>query len=324
MSQCLPDGAVPPEAVYATAYGTDMTLSVKVVDERDRPVENAKVSFFSGPWRQPTETGAVTDSDGVASVRTKSTGAVEAHIQKTGWHSSFVTLHRPRSNGELFHGKAPANDVRVTGKAVLRERRNESPPEFNRRHWTISVPAQSAWHGFDLSARDFVAPGHQGVVADFEVLLEPHSEQYQTPHGNLVACKTEDRLRIRFLRPGDGWYADAAPFPESSFKYAYAVDPEKFSTGELAFSAKTQWTRCGRATRKRVVKPGLADGSYIVIRTRSIQDGDGNIASARYLVIDSTKFLDPGWTRYRCGGIGLGGYLLDSAAPPNLENLSFW
>jgi hypothetical protein len=155
-----------------SVHGLGMVkLTIKVVDEDDKPVEGADVRLcFKGGCLKKDATKGKTDINGLFiasgySVDGVTGGAVEKEgYYYSGYHHDFFTttlgMYQPW-NKEI--------------KVVLRPKIKPVPMYARRKTLEpLKIPAVGRKVGFDLIKFDWVIPYGQGTVADFVFLLDSH------------------------------------------------------------------------------------------------------------------------------------------------------
>ena len=164
----------------------------------------------------------------------------------------------------------------------------------------ITVPAFGQWMGFDLEIFDLCPPYGKGIHKD--VLL-----RYVFDRDPIVRGKTYASMEMSFtnnphagayILKKDGW---------SDFQSCYVADTNN------TFSIKSFKYESSR-TREEIFKnEDFPEDSYIVFRTRTSVDRDGNLISAHYGKIYG------GWDYPR--QLHFGGTLFNSIPnDPNLED----
>ena len=271
--------------------------TIEVVDQDGKPVKDATVEmgFWGGPngseyGSKATSKKQQTPTSGVVEIEGENTiGESGIIVSKSGYYEAWAKYRAPQlKNGrwEPWNGKV---------RMELKEIRNPIPmyvfttapssPVF-----VLRFPKEKPDGpvGFDLFARDFVAPYGKGITADLILAREPAS----APDGG-------NRLLMRFGNPLDGI---AGPFENdmhSKFKSDYEAPVEgyrsefRFENGYLRVylneKAKTSFTEKSTIARSHC---------WFAIRLRTQQDSTGTVVSAHYCkIIDypdvTAKVVEP-------------------------------
>ncbi len=163
--------------IYAVGM---VKVTIKVVDEQQKPVEGANVRVcLRGGCLKTDSIKGVTDNDGLFSVSGFSPdGQVGGAVEKdgyyySGYHADFLTttlgMYQPW-NKEI--------------KVVLRPK-IKPVPMYVRWRW-VTIPAVGKEIGFDLMKFDWVAPHGLGTVADFVLNLDSRYQSYDDRDSNLT------------------------------------------------------------------------------------------------------------------------------------------
>jgi hypothetical protein len=151
--------------------------------------------------------------------------------------------------------------------------------------------------GFDLEKGDWMKPHGKGTTADLNV-------RYEYEKGTLPALYYRGAVFFAFTNKHDGAYVmkkDAF----SSFKSVYQADTNAVYRQEFAFV----YDRLSGTIKENTNFPA---SDYLIIRTRSRTDEDGNLISANY-----AKIYGPITTSD--GGVHVNFYFNPSENDPNLE-----
>jgi len=250
---CSPD--------LAQAFGM-AKVTVKVVDETDKPVEAAEVKlcFFGGCLEKDIVQG-VTDNTGIYSISgSSSDGVIGGSVHKEGYYySTFGNSFTRRTLGMW----QPWNKEL---KVLLRPMVN--PVRMYVRSKKITIPIANKELGFDLIKFDWVAPYGLGTVADFIFKVETRFKNY----GDCAAT-----LTTTFSNKYDGI---------QSFKLDMGGDfgdGSRFRTPRHAPETGYQdklVTRYDTSSPETYVYQTM--DTYYFFRVRSEMDENGNLKRAMY------------------------------------------
>ena len=141
-------------------------ITVKVVDEKGKPIESAKVGvgFGENSQRKENPVDGSTDSEGRFSASAKCNGYIGFKVAKPGYYMSFGNYDFKYENKGIIRWEPWNPEVAI----VLR--RIENPvPMYARdtRQSPIEIPVLNKDVGFDLIAFDWVKPYGLGSHSDF-------------------------------------------------------------------------------------------------------------------------------------------------------------
>ena len=146
---------------YASMYGADGKITLKVVDSNGVPVEGANVNswFWMGDLiSQGSTVNTTTDLNGLAELMEKNIGDISFNIKKEGYYTTrlryyFSILgHDCVKDGRWL----PWNP---TLEVVLKEKRNPVDLKFHKIFKTFPL---NTYVGFDFSCNDFIEPYGNG------------------------------------------------------------------------------------------------------------------------------------------------------------------
>ena len=286
----------------ATEYGAKIRTTYVIVDDCGNPVPDVKVHIWLG-LENHKDGGKVyydyTDSSGRYVLDSKTTGLVRYSFVKDGYYETEGELRLEGAEDKqnaVRDGKwQPYGECkRITLKRV----RNPTAKPFH--HGNFPVPAFGQWMGFDLERFDLCPPYGKGIHND--ILL-----RYVFDRDPIVRGKTYASMEMSFtnnpyagayILKKDGW---------SDFQSCYVADTNN------TFSIKSFKYESSR-TREEIFKnEEFPEDSYIVFRTRTTVDRDGNLVSTHYGKIYG------GWDYPRL--LHFGGTLFNSIPnDPNLED----
>lgn len=122
-------------------------------------------------------------------------------------------------------------------------------------------PLKNGRFGFDMEKGDWTVPHGKGEVADFILRREESNGVY--------------RAVLEFEGPFNGAYKQKQE-SSTSFKSTYRAD-----TNHVYVQTMDIWTK-KRMGKETVRSQFVSDEEYLVIRSRSVVDADGNLKSCNY------------------------------------------
>ena len=139
----------------------------------------------------------------------------------------------------------------------------------------LNIPEQGKWLGYDFEQYDWLPPHGEGKIADVEVYF--YSEFYEDNW-------RRDFLKLRFPYPEAGAYVMQKD-NSSALKSVYHADKSQAYQQELSFYGPVERNinylfrefRDGESERRIISKD-----EYLIFRTRTKVDKDGNLVEARY------------------------------------------
>jgi len=287
----------------AEADGAKMKMTFVVVDNDNNAVSNAWIQggmYCDTGASMGTEFAGYTDGSGRFTISGKTTGRVVYSITKENYYqtSSEYDFARkePGYTPTVNKGKWQPYGLEYTVMIKRIYAATAKPFSFG----YITVPAFGQWMGFDLERFDLCPPYGKGIHND--ILL-----RYVFDRDPIVRGKTYASMEMSFtnnpyagayILKKDGW---------SDFQSCYVADTNN------TFSIKSFKYESSR-TREEIFKnEEFPEDSYIVFRTRTTVDRDGNLVSAHYGKIYG------GWDYPRL--LHFGGTLFNSTPnDPNLED----
>ena len=286
----------------ATEYGAKIRTTYVIVDDCGNPVPDVKVHIWLG-LENHKDGGKVyydyTDSSGRYVLDGKTTGLIRYWFVKDGYYKSEGELH-------LEGAEDKQNAVREgkwqpygqTQRVVLKRIINPTAGPFH--YGDLPVPAFGQWMGFDLEKFDLCPPYGKGIRKD--VLL-----RYVFNKDPLVRGKIYASMEMTFTNNPYGGAYVLKKDKWSDFQSCYAAD-----TNDL-FSINAFKCEISRTREEIFKRENFPEDSYIVFRTRTTVDRDGNLISAHYGKIYG-GWSYPRWLRF-------GGTLFNSIPnDPNLED----
>lgn len=248
------------------------TLTIRVVDDDGRPVEDANVrvaTFFSqGGEERSLNFRTKSDHRGFAHFEERLTPHIHIHVTKQNHYETRKDIYA------LFHryGHITTEDEPI--ELALREIRNPIPMVgviFRK-----ALKEESGRIGFDLKVGDWVAPHGLGNEVDFFAQITRDIESRERYHSVLT---------ITFPNEYDGIFSVTDDFSDSRFKTPRTAPMEGYVN---AFDSVKS-----RDGLERSWDPN-APPEYFVLRTRTQTDDTGNLISANYTVtVEGPEIVGP-------------------------------
>lgn len=291
------------ELENAEADGAKMKMTFVVVDNDNNAVSNAWIQggmYCDTGASMGTEFAGYTDGSGRFTISGETTGRVVYSITKENFYQTSseydFARNEPGYTPTVNKGKWQPYGLEYTVMIKRIYAATAKPFSFG----YITVPAFGQWMGFDLEMFDLCPPYGKGIHKD--ILL-----RYVFDRDPIVRGKTYASMEMSFtnnphagayILKKDGW---------SDLQSCYVADTNN------TFSIKSFKYESSR-TREEIFKnEDFPEDSYIVFRTRTSVDRDGNLISAHYGKIYG------GWDYPR--QLHFGGTLFNSIPnDPNLED----
>ncbi len=277
-------------------------FKVKVMDEDGRPIKQArvdaflKINGFGASGFKYNEKHELTNEDGIAEIKGACDGNVLFYVRKAGWHSSCRTefCFIDMNNFSLHDGKW--QPYGMTHEIILRPIQNPIP--MIRPHGLDLAhvfPKTGDSIGLDLFACDWVGPSRKGETVDviFTYRKEENSKGYR------------ETLTLTFPNKGDGVYRlPCRKWSTFQTEYHASTDSNLYQDHlafhrEIAYKASSSgWTPNGRS-EVIVAKNDLGIDDYLILRTRTQLDENGQVVSCHYS--KTTTAIDLLKGRFRIG-----------------------
>jgi hypothetical protein len=283
-----------PEEVQATSYGADTKVVFLVRDDQGMVVSNAlvKAGFYLN-GKQGNSVRAYTGTNGILVAEKTSVGEINYWINKEGYYETSGRLNFVRngvSNGRW-------RPYGMTNTVVLKRKVNPVAMCVRRRGDGILPPVKNEFLGFDLERGDWVAPHGAGKVVDLHI-------KYECEPGVPPQLYCRSVVTLSFTNRFDGAYRlEKEPF--GAFPSVYRADTNAHYRQELRFAYD-------RLSGKPKEDTRLPESGYLVLRTRSVTDKDGNLVSAHYSKVYGPIEAD-------VGGVYFSSYFNPNENDPNLE-----
>ena len=257
---------------YGEMYGAKAKECFYVVDQDGKQVKDARIrgAFWTGGGINDYEpVDGLTNTNGEYVAEGKSQYKLRYTVSKDGYYST---------NGEVLYvgtWSVPAvkdgkwQPYGTQRKIVLKQIKN--PLNCGRVCGLkdFKVPVFDKWIGFDFDRHEFIPPYGSGSYADALlrfVLYRPSKKEYHM------------KMEVSFTN--------------QPYAGAYAVKKDKFSELQSVYKANTNADyksmfvySYDRFPDKRPIVNKLSKDEYLVFRTRTKVDTDGNLISARYGVL---------------------------------------
>ena len=256
--------------------GADAKIIYRVVDDEGIPVEGATAHI----WFRTTHPKLIIDDwivhtavNGVFVAKHKTNDRVSCGIDKEGYYHSSdrITFSDPQVYEKVVDGKwQPYGTTRIVSLRPIKNLGKLRVFPDSKRMCRWKIPAHDRWIGFDLEAFDWVEP---------------------------VGTGKHDDVLIRFRAEMKNQYFDFRfdmdiSFTNNPYAGVYEQKKNKFSMFEWDYNANTNKVfkdglsfMCEKRPGKRGVTKCLAEDSYLVFRTRTKVDENGNLKEAHYGVI---------------------------------------
>ena len=268
-----------------------MSFEVNVVNEQGLPIEKATVVGCLEMNVYELKYNVVkkdTDGYGHVQINGRCDGKVRFYVMKEGWYTSsnWDLLFYSLGNVSLLDGKW--QPYGLTHTIVLRPIKKQIPMCQPRGHFSCDFPKPGMPIGLDLMACDWVAPYGKGETADLLLL-------YSIADGD---DRKSEKLEISFPNKGDGLYRKPR-FRGSwySTDYNASTDNEDYKP-TLEFHRKVKYklitSGWGKGEKDEIVmsRNMFTDNEFIVLRTRTKLDENGDVSSCHYSkIIGPIQFI---------------------------------
>jgi hypothetical protein len=253
-----------PEVERARLRGAQGRVTLRITDSADMPVEDAKTSvafWASDSLPDVISRDGTTDTNGYYVATGITRDRMGYLIEKDGYYSTHGELSFYR-HGEDCVENGRWQPWNPTNTIVLKERR--IPATMFAQKVEVIIPVMDKAIGFDLEQADWVAPYGEGRNAD---LLFTYNAEYE---GTQEYSK---RLSLSFSNSKDG--LRTYPLNKSSeLMSLYEAPANGYESSLLLERARTR-------TEVALSEEFGAD-KYLIFRTRTVTDDEGNIISANY------------------------------------------
>jgi len=257
---------------YAHRHGARVQETICVVDQDGKPVANAQLygGLTTGDDKDDYAIiKGVTDTNGQFLVVGKCTDFMRCQASKPGYYASEfrVSYLDTHAVPAVKDGRWQPYGNRHT--IVLKQMVNPQPMLCRDALNSIAIPKHNAWLGFDFEQYDFVSPYGNGksndVLLRFDLNRPSNDEYYMT-------------MKVSFTN--------------QPYAGAYKLKKDAGSELKIVYEANTNGCfnqnfiyRFQRGKDTSPIYDRLQDDEYLVFRTRTCVDKDGNLISAHYGVI---------------------------------------
>lgn len=266
------------EFQQAIRYGATAQVSVRIVDDSQKPVSGVTVeSRFDGALRsRGCVVTVTTDTNGMAIVTGKAGKSVAIRATKPGYYGVSDQICFISQGQGVEDGKwKPWNVMRTL---ILRPVKNPVAQKMPIDDWRIAK-TPSAWIGFDIEKYDFVKPHGNGEVADMEIKYEVDGHDLKNLDGM--------DIYIRFPWNYAGAYYQNRCMT-SDFKDAYFAVTNAVYLKDFHFFDHT--VRDGHGHVVRHDKQIFDNSKAMIVRSRCVVDEEGRLKEARYSQITHFRF----------------------------------
>lgn len=253
-----------------TNWNSNVEVRFKVVDDAGLIVSNAVIStntqrdrlanlgHADSPQRKII---AITDTNGCARIEFPCySGEFSSYVSAMGFypeHKKNLRFNYARDSVFFAHLLEHEKHLSFT----MRKKLNPIPCFGYGAGEDFPFPLKNGRFGFDMEKGDWTVPHGKGEVADFILRREESNGVY--------------RAVLEFEGPFNGAYKQKQE-SSTSFKSTYRAD-----TNHVYAQTMDIWTK-KRMGKETVRSQFVSDEEYLVIRSRSVVDADGNLKSCNY------------------------------------------
>ena len=253
-----------------TNWNSNVEVRFRVVDDAGLIVSNAVIStntqrdrlanlgHADSPQRKII---AITDTNGCARIEFPCySGEFSSYVSAMGFypeHKKNLRFNYARDSVFFAHLLEHEKHLSFT----MRKKLNPIPCFGYGAGEDFPFPLKNGRFGFDMEKGDWTVPHGKGEVADFILRREESNGVY--------------RAVLEFEGPFNGAYKQKQE-SSTSFKSTYRAD-----TNHVYVQTMDIWTK-KRMGKETVRSQFVSDEEYLVIRSRSVVDADGNLKSCNY------------------------------------------
>ena len=253
-----------------TNWNSNVEVRFRVVDDAGLIVSNAVIStntqrdrlanlgHADSPQRKII---AITDTNGCARIEFPCySGEFSSYVSAMGFypeHKKNLRFNYARDSVFFAHLLEHEKHLSFT----MRKKLNPIPCFGYGAGEDFPFPLKNGRFGFDMEKGDWTVPHGKGEVADFILRREESNGVY--------------RAVLEFEGPFNGAYKQKQE-SSTSFKSTYRAD-----TNHVYAQTMDIWTK-KRMGKETVRSQFVSDEEYLVIRSRSVVDADGNLKSCNY------------------------------------------
>jgi len=256
-------------AWFGNPYLSEVSMTIKAVDDMKQPVSNALVSigYDQGEYdrvKQPSidlVRKGLTATNGIFSATEKILNTkVWYSVQKEGWYTHYGKYAFKR-NRETKKWDPPC----ATNTVVLKKIKNPIPMYVKRVN--LGVPEYKTKLGFDLDKGDWVTPYGSGIHTDLVALAECDDPKDM--------FNQNFRMIISFPNEKDGIIADGVYDSNSGSRLrSDHMAPES--------GYEPEWVQVRHRTKYKIIENNYDSSRKYYFRVRTKLDEHGNIISAQY------------------------------------------
>lgn len=256
------------EFARALSVGADAKMTLRIVNADGIPIPDAEVEF--GFWNNYSQGGFKnsilrSDTNGECVVSGRCNGSCVWNVTKPGYYRSHAewSLSNTQSAPKVVDGKwQPYGETReIVLKQIV------SPVDLPCLEYTlIKCPVFDEWLGFDLGCYSWVKPYGSGLHSDVLIRLHEEGNGDTAFSASLELCFTNNPFAGAYVLKKDA---------DSEMKSVYQADTNATYQTKFLYSLSVD-SNGGRKASE------LSEDSYLVFRTRTEVDKEGNLLSAHY------------------------------------------
>lgn len=256
------------ELAKALNVGSEAKMVLRIVDANGVPVSDAEVEF--GFWNNHSQGGFKntflrSDTNGECIVSGRCNGSCVWNVTKPGYYRSHSewSLSDTSVSPKVVDGKwQPYGGVK---KIVLKK--IVAPVDLPSLEYTlIKCPVFDEWLGFDLECHSWVKPYGNGSHSDVLIKLHEEGSGDIAFSASMDLCFTNNPFAGAYVLKKDA---------DSEMKSIYHADTNATYQTKFLYSLSVDANGVRKASE-------LSEDSYLVFRTRTEVDKDGNLLSAHY------------------------------------------
>lgn len=287
----LCEGVISPEMMKAMSHDKSRVIGetkgakakeiLRVVDQDGVPVMNARIygSFWPGDnGRKYILVYGLTNIDGVYIAEGVSKWKFTYQVTKDGYYMSNGVIDYLAATNVPVVASGKWQPYGTTRNVILKKIKNPVPLVHSKSS-NPKPPSFDEWYGYDIERRQWVKPFGNGVhsdmlikisidaknkINDFKAVMEVSFTN--NPHAGAYVMKKDDFSEMKSV-----YEADTNASYQSSFKFIHE---------KRAIIGQTPFSRYVSGAQK--IDTRLDDNSYIVFRTRTKVDNNGNLVSSHY------------------------------------------
>ena len=260
-------------------------VTIRSITPNGEPIVNEPVrigfSSWGGVWGKTDQNGYFTAEGRPTSDYLFVIGRLKVDEKSPKYYATYFRKDIADWKNYPTDGKwKPWNE---TIEVVVKEKLNPIPMYASGNNFKTKIPIINEWVGYDFEYNDWVKPHGNGLVADIEIYL---SEEKPTEVDEI------EELKIRFPYPLAGAYVMKKDL-NCDFKSVYHADQKATYQQEITWYKVYKmvdeinphaWTKEERYFKvSRMINSNLlSKDDYLIFRTRTKVDENGNLIEARY------------------------------------------